>query len=164
MVTLRRARPDEADALSHIAKVAKAHWGYDQTQLKSWESELSYEPDYIRDHWVTVAEQGSEMDGDHRDSVSLLGVCALESFGDQLEIAGLWVLPDCMGQGIGKTLLRAALAHCREQRIKTLRLLSDPNAVGFYEATGAVLIGHERGSPNGRLLPLMHFNVDDVSL
>ena len=28
-MTIRRARPDEADALTALATRAKAHWGYD---------------------------------------------------------------------------------------------------------------------------------------
>ncbi len=158
MVTLRAAQPEEAQALSDIARAAKAHWGYDEAQLNSWASELSYSPDYIRDHWMMVAEHSGEKPR------TLLGVCALEPFGDQLEIAGMWVLPDSIGQGVGKALLKEALFHCREQGVATLRLLSDPHAVGFYEAAGAVLIGHERGSPKGRLLPLMHFDVGDTHL
>ncbi len=150
---LRPARLDEADQLSHIAFTAKAHWGYEDELLKSWKPELTYSAEYIDSHWVTVAEDTSAS-----SQGKLLGVCALDPFGDQLEIAGLWVLPNAMGQGVGRQLLRAALSYCRSQRVAVLRLLSDPNAQGFYKAMGAELIGYERGSPKGRLLPLMHMD------
>ncbi len=80
----------------------------------------------------------------------------IDKSGDQLEIAGLWVLPNTMGKGVGRQLIEAALSHCRSEGVAVLRLLSDPNAQGFYEAMGAELIGYERGSRKGRLLPLMH--------
>ncbi len=150
---LRRARVEEADALSHIAFTAKAHWGYEKEQLDSWKPELTYSPDYLATHWVVVAEDTSEA-----SLGELLGVCALDPFGDQLEIAGMWVLPHTMGRGVGRQLLDAALEHCRSEGVATLRLLSDPNAQGFYKAMGARLIGYERGSPRGRLLPLMHLD------
>lgn len=155
---IRAAQPEEAEALTQIAFAAKGYWGYDQAQLNSWATELTYTPEYIRSHWVAVAEQ--EVEGQAQS----IGVCSLEPVGDQLEIAGMWVSPDAVGGGVGRALLDAALNHCREKKVAVLRLLSDPNAQGFYEKMGACLIGQERGSPTGRLLPLMHFKVDRVDV
>ena len=151
---LRPAQASDADELTHLARTAKAHWGYDQALLDSWASVLSFSPEYIRDHWVVVAQAPHGESGD----APIVGVCALGPVGDVLEIDGMWVLPEGMGKGVGRVLVEAALAHCRSEQVTTLRLLSDPHAQGFYQKLGARLIGHERDTPEGRLLPLMHFD------
>ncbi|MFK8028635.1 MAG: GNAT family N-acetyltransferase [Gammaproteobacteria bacterium] len=148
-----RAKPEDAVELSEIAHAAKAHWGYSDAQLKSWATELTYTAEYINSHWVAVVK-------DDDTPFDTLGVCSLDVVGDQLEIAGMWVRPEAMGRGVGRVLLNAAVAHCKEQSVSILRLLADPNAEGFYASMGAVLIGQERGSPTGRLLPLMHINIE----
>ncbi|MEM7082558.1 MAG: GNAT family N-acetyltransferase [Pseudomonadota bacterium] len=157
-VVLRSARPDEAARLTAIAFAAKAHWGYPASQLDAWAPELTYTADVIRAHWVAVACRAPESDtiGTHSD---VIGVCSLEPFGPYLEISGLWVDPPQMGQGIGRALTDHALRHGRECGVTTLRLLADPYAKAFYTALGALEVGLERGSPSGRLLPLMHFDL-----
>lgn len=149
---LRPARSDEHALLTQLAFAAKGHWGYSREQLDSWVDELTFTPEYIDSHWVTVAEQPGQ-------EPRVVGVCSLDEAGAKLEIAGMWVCPQAQGLGVGRRLLEAALGHCRERGVAVLRLLSDPHAQGFYAHLGAVLIGFERGSPTGRLLPLMHFNV-----
>jgi GNAT superfamily N-acetyltransferase len=53
----------------------------------------------------------------------------------------LFVAPAAQGQGLGRALMEAAIAACRERRVRpAIRLNAAPNAVGFYEHLGFVRV------------------------
>ncbi len=138
-ICIRRARPEEADALTEIACRAKAHWGYPAHYVARWRDEfLTISPDYIVAHlvWVVVVE------GDEP-----VAFAALErrATGDELE--HLWVLPAYMGQGIGKRLFHVVARHSPE-----FSFTSDPHADGFYCKLGALKTGQRRSAYQGIIL------------
>jgi len=53
----------------------------------------------------------------------------------------LFVAPAAQGQGLGRALMEAAIASCRERRVRpAIRLNASRNAVGFYEHLGFVRV------------------------
>ncbi|MBX3173966.1 MAG: GNAT family N-acetyltransferase [Gemmatimonadaceae bacterium] len=149
-MSLRRAEPSDAPALSEIAKAAKAHWGYPPAWLEAWEDELTLSPSYVSANAVFAAE----------DSGRLLGLVSLERQSEYSEIAHLWVRPDCMGHGVGAALVAQALREAATRPGHAIRVISDPNAATFYERLGARRIGAQPapmpGAPD-RLLPILEF-------
>jgi hypothetical protein len=62
---VRHAVPGEADALSAIAQAAKRSWGYPESWLAAWRTELTLTPEFVVTHAVYVAVEGDEIVGFH---------------------------------------------------------------------------------------------------
>lgn len=147
MATIRRARPDEAGAVSALALRSKAHWGYDEDFLEACRAELTYGPDRLRSEPFYVAE---EQDGD------LAGFYRLSGTPPEGELAALFVDPPRIGTGLGGRLLRHAVARAQRQGMEVLWLEADPGAEPFYAHAGFVTVGvSPSGSVPGRVLPRM---------
>ena len=126
-----RAKSDDAEILTTIAFAAKRHWGYPERWIESWRYALTVQPDFITTHetYAAVVENRT------------VGFYALGCKGDRLVLQHLWVLPDAMGQGIGRSLFAHALERVRVLGFGLLEIESDPNAEGFYQRMGARRIG-----------------------
>jgi GNAT superfamily N-acetyltransferase len=144
---IRRARADEADALTAIAHAAKRHWGYPEAWIAQWRDALTLTPAYVADHSVFVAAQA---DGDRP-----CGFYALAGQGSDAVLDHLWMEPAWMGRGIGRALLRHAMETARAQGAARLEIDSDPHAEEFYLRMGARRIGEVRADVDGvqRVLP-----------
>lgn len=129
-MTIRRARPDEADALTALATGAKAHWGYDVQFMERVSDAMKLSPADIEAHEVWVLEEGADVVGFHRVLP-----------GDPAELEDMWVEPGAMGAGHGRRLFEHAMAVARSGGATALELDADPNAVGFYERMGMDRIG-----------------------
>ncbi len=146
-ITIRPALPNEADALSRIAFSAKAHWGYPERWLEIWKPQLTFAPDYFIENESWVAEA---------DNVPV-GFYTLQEMDGNARIENLWVLPEFIGQGVGKGLFLHALSRSRAMGHLVLQLEADPNAVGFYEKMGMRKVSERRSEIEGepRILPIM---------
>lgn len=150
-ITIQPAHPEQADALSHIAVAAKRHWGYPERWMRLWLPALQISGEYIsaNETWVAV------LAGQPVAWYSLK-----EADGD-LWLDNLWVLPDCMGAGVGRALFQHALGRGRSRRANLLKIEADPNAEPFYLRMGARRIGEHRGEVDGalRTLPVMEIQL-----
>ena len=130
--TIRKALPEETATLSTIAIKAKAHWGYAKEQLEVWGREfLTVSSEYISDHHVWVACI-------HSVAVGFSGVSIHDA---EAELDHLWILPDYIGQGIGKQLFLYTAQRIQEMGYSEMIFTSDPHADGFYRKLGAERIG-----------------------
>jgi GNAT superfamily N-acetyltransferase len=130
-VAIRRAREDEADALTALALRSKALWGYAPDQIAAWRAVLAMTPARIRTQEAHVAER----DG------ALAGFYALSPAPAVRELDSLWVEPSCVGSGVGRALMRHAMDLARAAGAAALRIDADPNAERFYRACGARRVG-----------------------
>lgn len=153
--SIRRARPSEADELTQLARGAKASWGYPAEWLEAWREELTITADYVLQNQVVVADTG---DG-------LAGVAALERIRGEAVLEHVWVAATHQRQGIGEALVRHALALASEAGDRTVRVTSEPRAVGFYERLGGRLArsipAPMPGMPE-RALPVLELAVPDA--
>lgn len=147
MVTYREAKPSDREALAAVARAAKAHWDYPAEWLELWRDELVLSPEEIDAWYVPVAETEGR----------IVAFAAVSRNGDQAEIEHLWVLPSHMGQGLGRALFGRAIARCRERGVTEVEVVSDPNALGFYQAMGGELVRHQPTQPAPRTLPVLRF-------
>jgi ribosomal protein S18 acetylase RimI-like enzyme len=150
-MNIRPADPLEAKALSEIALAAKRHWRYPERWIELWISQLTFDAHYFEKNETWVAE----LEGKPVAFYTMLdedGTAWIEN---------LWVLPDCMGKGIGRELFFHALALARQRGYTSLRLEADPNASGFYEKMGMHKIGERHSEVDGqpRILPVMGMNL-----
>ena len=143
---IRPARPAEAPALSALALRSKARWGYDQEFLAACARELTLAGERFAPNPTYVLEHDGRVLGFHG-----LELVSRET----AELEFLFVEPEAIGRGHGARLLRHALAVARVLGRRTMRIVGDPHADGFYRAAGAVAIGsRESASVRGRRLPL----------
>ena len=144
-IQIRRAKPTEAEILTHIAFAAKRYWGYPESYLDLGQEELTFTADYIETYPVYVAV----------DDDTPVGVYSLVLREDYQELDYLWVRPAYIGQGIGRRLVAHALDLAQTQPPKRLVVVADPHAVGFYKKMGFRTVRHIAGQPPGRVLPVM---------
>ncbi|WP_149587120.1 GNAT family N-acetyltransferase [Tabrizicola flagellatus] len=147
-IALRAGRAGEAGALHALAIRSKAHWGYDAAFMAQAAPKLALAADLFAAGRVAVAD----LDG------RPAGVAALRApdAGGVAELKHLFVDPPCMGRGVGRALLDWAAGRARAEGARALRVLSDPQAAGFYAAQG---FRHAGDAPSdaiaGRMLPVL---------
>lgn len=143
---IRRASPDEAEALSELAEHAKRHWGYDDAFIKATRHDIAVTPEDVASHSCFLAETGGRIAGFY-----LLNGHALER---------LFVAPAFLGRGIGRALFAHMRSEAVRQGLERVEIVSDPNAAGFYRRMGAVEAGffESRDIP-GRRLPILRLSI-----
>ena len=146
-----RALPYHAQSLTSIALAAKRYWEYSEQWIESWRGVLTITPDYVGRNEVCAAL----MEGEPVAFYSLIGE------GDRLELDHLWVLPENIGSGIGRSLFDHAIKRAAVLGAKVLEIESDPNAEGFYRRMGAKRTGENTFDIEGqrRSLPLLDVDV-----
>lgn len=150
---IREAHPDEAGFLSQLALRSKAHWGYSQDFLDSCWSELAVDPARVgsEDYQCFVAVDEDVVLGFYTAKKVSEGVFELEA---------LFVDPEYIGTGVGRSLIQRVITSLSGQRAARLIIQGDPNATDFYVAAGARQIGsRESGSVPGRYLPLFEIEI-----
>src|SRR5258708_11095726 len=98
-MVIRPAAAGDADALTDLARRAKAHWGYPASWMREWDPQLTIIPGYLEAHDVWVAER----DG------AIVGICALEDRGARWGLEHVCGDPSAHGGGIGPALVLRAL-------------------------------------------------------
>ena len=152
-IRIRPALEREAAALTGIAVRAKASWGYPATWIDDWRHALTLSAEYIRNHEVFTAEFGGE----------IAGLASLELDGRDALIGNLWVAPEYHGRGIGRALIGHCIVVAQKRGLATLRVESDPHALGFYRRMGATQIDAVPAPLPGlpeRTLPILRFELD----
>ena len=146
-IQFRDAISSDHKQLTLLAHKAKSHWGYPPEWLLRWQEDLTFTPDYIETHWVRIAMIKGQS----------VGVIVLEFDPNtrMAEIGHLWIEPEYMGYGIGRQLVQEALNHMENLSCKSLEVISDPNALGFYEKMGGKLVRMHPSWPPGRELPVL---------
>lgn len=128
----RQAVVADIPTLNAVALAAKAHWGYTDEQLQAWRGDLEVEPDSLGSRPVFVAEMDDQV----------AGFVQLATDVEPWEVCAMWVSPDHMGRGLGRSLLAQACRVADAAGQRELYIDSEPNAEGFYRACGARVVGH----------------------
>ncbi len=139
----RPACEGDAASLTDLAVASKRHWGYPQSWIELWLDDLRFTPELIRRQSVEIAEtQGV-----------LAGVSSLSVNGSVAELEHLWVEPQRMGRGLGRSLFERAVKRASTLGATSLAIAADPHAEEFYLHMGAVPDGFIESVPEGRRLP-----------
>jgi GNAT superfamily N-acetyltransferase len=150
-----QAKPDDAAALTEIAFAAKRHWGYPERWIEGWRDVLTVRPEFIASHETYAAILSSRT----------VGFCTLGRKDDKLDLLHMWVLPEAVGQGVGRLLFMHVIKRMRELGCKELEIESDPNAEGFYLHMGAHRVGATIKELDGqrRELPVLIYEIAPVA-
>jgi GNAT superfamily N-acetyltransferase len=149
-VTFRAARPDEAETLTRLALRSKKHWGYGDAFMEAARADMQISADLIARAVAVVAERGG----------GLLGFYVLSVEPEGPTLRDLWVEPAAIGTGVGALLWEHMLGAARSEGFRTVRLVSDPNAAGFYRRMGARAAGEAASCVMpGRMLPVFEIEV-----
>ena len=153
-VKIRRARPDEADALTDLSMRSKRSNGYDDAFMDACREELMVTSARMTEGEYWVAES----------DVICGCVCLVESpDGVSGEVHAFFIDPAMQRRGIGKLLWRKILTLAKSKGIERLHLEADPFAVPFYEAMGFVVAGEApSGSIKGRMIPTMEIQLSHL--
>jgi GNAT superfamily N-acetyltransferase len=145
-VEIRPALVAEAPALTRLATISKASWGYDEEFMARCASELE-----VRDSDILEARTYVAQD----ELGDVVGFYVLKDrSAEEAELDLLFVEPARHGEGVGRALVIDARRRARRWGRVRLVIESDPFAGAFYEACGAQLIGVARSLSTGRELPL----------
>lgn len=151
-VAIRKARADEAEALTDLSMRSKQSNGYDDAFMAACRAELTVTPSSMAEdeYWV------AETDG-------LCGcVCLIDNRdGVSGEVHAFFVDPAMKRRGIGRLLWDKVVERAKAKGLTMLHLDADPSAVPFYEAMGFVVGGEApSGSIAGRMLPRVEIRLD----
>jgi GNAT superfamily N-acetyltransferase len=142
---MRRCTARDAPSLTRLAHASKASWGYPEDLLALWDVDLTLEPAFVECHDVWAAVTGGEV----------AGFYAVTGAGAAREIEHLWVAPGWMGRDVGRFMVEHLVARARAAGAEELRVVSDPNAAGFYLRMGACQVGEQASVPVGRRVPVL---------
>ena len=124
--------------------------------MERWREDLAITPEYVQQNEVHVAivEGGPAA-----------GFYALAREGRRIELGHLWVLPERMGEGVGRALFEHALRTAASLGAGVVEIEADPNAEGFYRRMGASRVGEIVYEIDGRerVLPLLAMYVQAPS-
>ena len=154
-LTIREAFPQEGNLLSRLALLSKGHWGYSQEFLNACRSELTVDVSrFGTNHYQCFVA----LDGE-----SIIGFYTLEYQPDgPWELEALFVDPEHIGRGVGRTLIKHAVRQLSRQGVERLTIQGDPHATEFYLAAGARQVGmRESESVPGRQLPVFEIEIED---
>lgn len=144
-------QPSDTDALTEIALTAKRHWNYPERWIQYWLPALSVSAEYLRanESWIAAVQ------------FKPVAWYSLKQVAEHLWLDNLWVLPACMGKGIGRKLFSHALERSRIRGASVLKIEADPNAENFYIRMGARRTGEHHSEVDGqpRLLPVMEMTL-----
>ncbi|MEZ5306551.1 MAG: GNAT family N-acetyltransferase [Pyrinomonadaceae bacterium] len=150
-VEIAVAEVSDCAELTELALRSKAHWGYDAEFLEACRDDLTVSEAIIAgdDSYAPIAR----IDG------RLAGFALLLRTGNLTgELEFLFIDPRSIGFGLGRELFNACLKQGKLWKLERIKVVSDPNASGFYESMGAVRCGEEASSSvRGRVLPIYEF-------
>lgn len=151
---IRRAIPEEAEALTELVYRSKGYWGYDEPFMEACREDLLISSDYIASALVYVGEEHGELIGIY--GLRLEEIPMLRDF---------FIDPNFIGKGFGKRLWNHLLHTARKINISTFDLHSDPYAEEFYLRMGAKRIGEIQSTVfANRLLPHMQVEVPELPI
>ncbi len=147
-IDIIRAVPEGSESLKQIAVASKSYWGYPEALITQWAQTEIITPRAIQEDMVFKACADGTVIGWYR-LIPLLPVNELED---------LWVLPDYIGRGVGRTLFEHAVIQAKSTGAGQFELAADPNAEPFYIRMGCRRIG-ECMSEWGRAIPHMVYDL-----
>jgi GNAT superfamily N-acetyltransferase len=145
------AEPAETDELNQLAFRSKAHWPYPSKYLEDCKETIRMTKEYVQNSHVMVLKQ--------KVKVGFYSFC-MEAGKPLLD--NLWVDPPFIGKGFGKKLFDAAVTYAKNSGWEEFKIISDPEALGFYLKMGAERVGEiESKYMKGLMLPVLRMRTGE---
>ncbi len=148
-----RAAPELAESLTTIALAAKRYWQYPERWIEIWAPILTFTPEYVAANPTYVAV----VDGKPVGFYALI----LSPERSRAQLDHLWLTPEWIGRGLGRTLFEHAVATAKALGAAVVDIEAEPNAEAFYRHMGARRTGERTGriEDQPRVLPLMELDL-----
>lgn len=144
LITIELAHALDLPVLNKISWSAKAYWGYPEEWMNLWKDDLTITKDHLNKHKVVKIKVNQQ----------IAGFCMIILEREFANIEHLWIHPDYIGQKLGGQLLKYCL-NTFVSKGKEVRVISDPNAEGFYKKIGFQTYDQWQSKASGRFLPMM---------
>lgn len=147
----RRATSNDIKDVNALTIAAKQSWGYATELMQLWLPDLLIDENVLltQEVWVALS---------HGEIVSVYSLSTENQ--DDYELDGFWIKPEYMDQGIGRATFHHLIENLNAKHAKRLKIVSDPNATGFYIKMGAHQVGVTESKPKGRQLPVLEIAFD----
>ena len=149
MVDIRILAEANLDAASDLCVRAKSHWGYDPEFINLCVPALK-----LRTEDLATSDVVGALCGDQ-----LVGVAQLFTVDTEAMLDKLFVEPEYIGTGIGRTLFEWAVRKSTEWGAAKILIESDPFAVPAYTAFGCKQVGFSYSEVTRRELPTMEYSL-----
>lgn len=150
MTLIRKATPADTTAMTKLITAAKAHWGYPNAWMQLWQDELTITPQKLDERDFFVGVEGDEL-------VFVYSLSQLDE--TRYELEDCWVAAEHIGHGFGRILFDDVKKRLGSLGAKRLKIISDPNAAGFYRRMGAEQTGEEPTKIEGRVFPVFELKL-----
>jgi ribosomal protein S18 acetylase RimI-like enzyme len=149
-MTITEASINDNEILTEITKKSKAYWGYSEEQILKWNDNLTISKDYIETNFVFKLVNNNEIVGYYSYIIKEKKNILLDN---------LFILPEYIGKGFGKYLMRDFLDRMKNEKFEKITLDSEPNAENFYLKFGFKKIGEFETSIKDRFMPIMEMSL-----
>lgn len=149
-MNIEKAISSDHQILTEITKKAKAYWGYSDEQIEKWSQFLTVTPVYIDANGVYKLTVENKLAGYYS---------FLYENEKTVKLDNLFVLPEYIGKGFGKILMKHFLLEIAKTSINKIILNSEPNAEQFYAKLGFVKTGQIETSIKDRFMPIMELEL-----
>lgn len=147
------ATKDDHTILTAITFQSKAFWGYSAAQMALWKEALTITATYIQNHRVYKLTDGNRILGYYAYFAEEEGVVRMDN---------LFVLPDEIGKGFGRLLMKDFIARIRAENWRKIILEAEPHAEKFYQKQGFITTGMLETAIPGRFLPIMELELPAI--
>lgn len=160
---IRKAINGDQQRLTELSFASKRYWQYPEHYYTAWQSELTITRSYLEQNSVYIIENQALTAG-YYSLVLLEKNLVVEG---QALSRGYWldhmfVLPEYIGTGLGRKLFAHLCTMCETKKIRSVNLLADPYARGFYEKMGCVYVKDYLSTIEGRTTPLLRIDFFSV--
>ena len=149
-VEITRATPADTVAMTKLIIASKRHWGYPDEWMALWQDELTITPQKLDQRDFYLGKDGDEI-------VFIYSLSQLDE--GRYELEDCWVAAEHIGHGYGRILFDDLKERLRARNASRLKIISDPNAEGFYRKMGAVKVGEEPTKIEGRVFPVLELKI-----
>lgn len=134
----RRAYAEEADLLNEMTLAGVRHWGHHLNHPDAYNG-LAGDlptPNDVAENPVFVLTQDDEV----------IGFYGLRQRADHVELLRMFQKVDLIGRGYGRIMWDHCVLQAAEMSDR-MKIVSDPESIGFYKAMGAILHETREAAP-----------------
>jgi len=146
-MVIKKLESEHAEALTNLTFISKAYWGYTRMQMDLWKDELTITTDSFRAYQFYGLVKENQ----------IVGFYSYQIKEDQCYLDHLFVHPEHLHKGHGKSLVKDLHSRIRSLKKTHIYLYSDPHAENFYLKMGYKRVGQKTTAIKDRYLPIMTF-------
>lgn len=151
-IKIQIAKPEDHSIVTDITFDGKSYWGFSKEQLAEWKTDLTITPEYIKENetYLLVFEN------------KIIGYYSYIKLNDaEIELDNLFLYQKYIGKGFGKLLMKDFLERMKISAVKSVILVSEPNAEKFYSLFGFLTYERKESKIKGRFLPKMRLSLSE---